>query len=246
MYDGKRSDSFNICNVSINSGLYEEPFVSSRSLVETSIKGNDKPYLNWIKPEPLVLDLAFAFLTPWDDDSIQDVKEWLSQNYYKPLIFSDDVDRLYYCVLISDPKILHNGLCEGYCTLQFRCDGAYSYSPVYIDYWDLSDNTNSIIKEVKNLSKIECKPTLEIIKIDAGDFTINNLSNGNAEFKFTGLLNNEIITVNNDSRRIDTNNPGTYRYDTFNDNYLSLPKGINRLKITGKCKINIKYQFKFL
>jgi predicted phage tail component-like protein len=252
IYNGINSINMNIANVVISTGSglpFNEPFISKRSLVETSIKGRDRPYLNWVKPEPLEFDLTFVFLNKWDDNSIKEVRRWLTQTYYKPMIFDEDPNKIYYAMMVSDPKILHNGLEEGYCNLKFRCDGAYVYSPSYTDTIDASGNVGSTPTSwaFVNNGDIDCKPIIQITKVGNGDFSIINTSLDDYEFKFTGLFDNEVVSVDNDTMKIITSeNSVIYRYDDFNGNYMKFPVGYNYISIIGAAIIDITYQFKYL
>lgn len=136
-YDGKKSIDFGIMNINISSGMQEEPFAYSRSIIEESTRWRSKPYFKGIKKEPLSFTVNFAFEEKWDDEKIHEVKRWLTeQEYYKPLYFSDeedgsDVEKIYYALCINDPTLVHNCLKEGYVSITFRCNDSYAYSPIY-------------------------------------------------------------------------------------------------------------------
>ena len=63
---------------------------------------------------------------------------------------------------------------------------------------------------------------IEIIKVDTGDLAINNLSDYGDEFKFTGLTDKEELIVDCEHQEISVNLTNTWRYDNFNDKYLTL------------------------
>ena len=85
-------------------------------------------------------------------------------------------------------------------------------------------------------------PELQIIKFSNGNLTIKNLTNGGKIFQFNNLVNNEIIYIDNQNRDIISNLYDT-RLDDFNNNYLDLVRGINRLEVVGACKLDFRYQF---
>lgn len=97
-----------------------------------------------------------------------------------------------------------------------------------------------------NRGDIPCEPEVWITKVNNGDFAIINLSHNSEEFKFTQLIDQEVVYVNNEQQDIETSLPVTYRYTNFNDNYLSFPIGKNVLRIEGKGNIKFRYQFKYL
>ncbi|WP_348537792.1 phage tail protein, partial [Paenibacillus sp. LBL] len=119
-------------NVQLSNDLYSESFISERSIQEVEVRGNDKPYFQGVKRSPLVLKLEFAFEGYYDEQRIREVARWLDQDYYKPFYTSDNPERIFYCLLNSDSNLLHNGLKQGYITLEMRCDSPFSYSPEYV------------------------------------------------------------------------------------------------------------------
>ena len=259
MYDSINSVNMKMMNVSMSTSLYEEPFAAQREIKEIKIRGRNKPYYQGIEKSPLVLNLNFAFTETWDDALMHRVKSWLLKDYYKPMIFSEDLDKIYYCVCVSDSKTLHNGLMQGYCTLQFRCDSSYAYSPVYTFQYDLSVNSvNGTVKTINNLGTVDSFPTLSFTKIGDGsgqsDVSIVNLSNGSIESKFTtstdstiisGIVDDETINCDSERQNISTSLSGVYRYDVFNGNYLYLVPGNNRLLIKGNAIFTIQTEYRY-
>lgn len=243
VYDGKYSSDYGLYNISLSNGMYEETFTASRSIKETTVRGNLKPYFQGLEYEPLEFDLSFAFDKTWDDKTIREVARWLTQDYYKPLWFSEHPDRLFYCISVDDQKLVHNGLKQGYVTLTMRCDSPYSYTPVMTSgVHNFTAGTGRI--DFSNDGDTILKPEIWIQKIGNGDVSIRNLTNRGAEFKFKGLLDNETVYVDNEREFIETSIPSTYRIENFNNNYMELVTGVNTLEVTGACKINFRYQFK--
>ncbi len=259
MYNGVNSQDLHLINCTVSTGLYEENFTSSREIQEISIKGRDKPYFQQIKKSPLVLNLTFGFTETWDDNLMKTIKSTLIQSYYKPMIFSEDLDKIYYCILTSDPKILHNGLCEGYCTLEFRCDSSYAYSPVYTFQYDLSVNpVNGTVVTINNLGNVDSFPTVEFLKVGDGsgesDVSITNLSNSSIVSEFTvsqdsqitsGIVDDETINCDSERQNISSDISGIYRYDMFNGNYLYLVPGNNRLLIKGNAVFTFQTEYRY-
>lgn len=247
-YDGIRSTQMGLYNVSIQSGLFSEKFVADREIIEESIMGRDEPYFYGIKRQPLEFQLSFYFDNKWDDKTIEEVALWLSQDKYKPLIFNNHPHKIFYCLPVSDFSIIHNGIKQGYLTLTMRCKSPYIYTPEYNSpIYDFSLNTvDGMDFTFENKGHVNCKPIIHINKIGIGDISIVNLSDEGKEFKFTGLADNETITVNNETEEIETDLTGIYRYNNFNMKFLSLPRGVNRLKAYGNCKIMFKSYFKLL
>ncbi|GIP32605.1 hypothetical protein J2TS4_18150 [Paenibacillus sp. J2TS4] len=121
-----------LINVQLDSGLFAEPFVAEKEVMEVSIRGNDRPYFQGIKRSPLVFSLTFAFKDSYDESKIRDVARWLDKDHYCPFYTASNPERIFYCMLYSDSQLLHNGLRQGYIQLQMRCSDPYSYSPVSV------------------------------------------------------------------------------------------------------------------
>ncbi|GIP32603.1 phage tail domain-containing protein [Paenibacillus sp. J2TS4] len=102
------------------------------------------------------------------------------------------------------------------------------------------------VLEFNNKGDVPLKPELWITKMDNGDFTMINTSNGNEQFKFTDLIDGETVYVNSEKEQIETSLAATYRYSNFNDQYLEFPSGINVLRIIGNAKLQFRHQFKLL
>lgn len=97
-----------------------------------------------------------------------------------------------------------------------------------------------------NIGDTDYEPELWIQKNGTGDFTLINTSNGNEEFKFTGLVNGETVYVNNERQYIETSLPTVYRYKDFNNNYLKISRGRNVFKVRGNATFYFRNQYKFL
>ncbi|MCE5220060.1 MAG: hypothetical protein LLF98_02030 [Clostridium sp.] len=248
IYDGIKSEDQGLWNVNIDSGMLEETFIANRS-IEKIKSYNNKFYFKKINYEPIIILVSFAFKEEFTNSSLDEVKDWLCQSYYKPLQFSENLDRIYYAMITESSDIVHNGLNQGYLKLTFETNAYHGFSPVYQSpLYNLDNNTadGTIIELINKGSKdLLLYPEISLVKtIEDGDVSIINLTNGGLEFKFTGLKTNEDLYINNEEEIIITNLPNTYRYNDFNKNYLSCVKGINRLKILGKCQIQLKYQYK--
>lgn len=245
-YDGIYSDDMGLYNVSVDtSGMYQESFLSNREIRETSIRGNDKPYFQGVHRAPLSLTLSFAFQDSYNEDKIRAVARWLDQDYYKPFYTLDNTDRIFYCMLNSNPTLVHNGLKQGYVTLEMRCDSPYSYSPQFMS--SVYTITNSGTITFTNNGDVNCYPEIWITKVGTGDISIVNTSNKSQEFKFTNILDGEQLYVDNERNYIEsTDSIDPYRYSNFNNVYLEMRRGVNNLNVTGSCSIQFRYQFKTL
>ncbi|MBP1932946.1 phage tail domain-containing protein [Ammoniphilus resinae] len=245
-YAGEKSSDYGIRNIIIGSGLQEEPFLSEQRIKEVKIRGNDKPYYMGIERFPLTFPMSFIFEDNWDESEIRSVARWLSeQTYYQPLFFSNNINRIFYALPVESSQLIHNGLRQGYVTMTWRCDAPWSYSPIYETVHDFSNNTTEGTELIfTNYGDMPCEPELFIYKVGMGDISIVNQSDGSMEFKFSSLADSETVYVHNENQYIETDLPLTYRYENFNNQYLSLYRGVNRLKVYGNCQLKFRYRFR--
>ena len=247
IFNNEYSTNYGIKNCNIQTGIQEELFMHSREILTTQIKGKESPYLQYIKPSPLKLNITLVFEEDFNFEKLNNLAYLLNQPYYVPMIFSEDLHKIYYVLLSDDSNLNHNCINQGYVTLTFICNSPYIYSSIYKSpLYDLTSNPTYTDIEFVNFGYVDCMPELYLSKIGNGDFSIINLSDGGKEFKFINLIDEEEISVNNELKLITTSLSATNRYDNFNFKFLSMNRGKNILRITGTAQFYFKYQFKFL
>jgi phage-related protein len=106
------------------------------------------------------------------------------------------------------------------------------------------NNTTKTIEFINN-GDLDLYPELEIYKIGNGNLSIKNLVGGQ-EFKFIDISNGETLYVDCENENIITDKVNTYRFSNFNDNYLKIYRGVNKLQLTGDFDMQFRYQLKFL
>lgn len=245
LFNNVDSRNFDISSVNIGRGLLEETFVARREIIEEKIKGKTEPYFYGFDSDPIEFDLTLNFDEGFNDSKIRQVSKWLMTGYYAPLIFSEKSDRIYYCMMISDSSIFHNGSNDGYITVRFRCNSPFVYSHFnQTKKYDYSSNTLDGAKiEISNHGDTLCYPEISITKVGDGDISIHNLSN-NKQFELMNLTNGEEVYVNNEREEIITSIDNAYRYDDMVGDFLCLSIGRNTIRINGDLKIQFKYQYK--
>lgn len=245
-FANRKSSDFGIYNVTTQTGLYEESFMGNRSIKEFTIRGRENPYFQEVIKDPKSFQLNFAFQDTWNDELINEVARWLDVDFYQPLTFSEEQEKVYYVMPVNDSSLIHNGLKQGYISLTMRCDSPYSYSHTKVTPWYDCSKSDITMIEISNNGDKPILPQLFITKITSGDLTITNYSNKGEQTIFTSLFDSEELQVNGENEIIETNIPNIWRYDNFNDNYLTLNYGKNTLQINGKCKIRFQYRYKFI
>lgn len=135
-YDGQSNEKFGVYLANIGGGLYNEPFLPNRKIVEKRIASREKPYFQGMEASPLQFSITIV-IKEWDlAQNKRAIARWLFQDYYKPLIFESNPERVFYALIEGDAQLHHNGITTGvqeqaYVTLNVRCDSPYAYTPEY-------------------------------------------------------------------------------------------------------------------
>ncbi|TPF17923.1 distal tail protein Dit [Priestia megaterium] len=243
-FDGIHSSQLDLTQVYVDSGLFEEKFVAPRAINEVTIRGNDTPYYQGVSLSPLEFTVKLYFEEGFTSETIRNVARWLIKNDYKPLTFDSNPERVFYAMFIGDSNLIHNGCEQGYIVLNVRCNSPYSYSKLK-DSDDFHINGEQMI-EIMNDGDLPINPIMDIYKIGRGSLRIDNFSRRDEPFEFDILEDEETLEVDNEEAIITTSISNTDRYDNFNENFLTLERGVNRLLIKGSCIIRFRYQFVFL
>ena len=248
-YDGRWSDTFGLININLDNGMFDESLVSVRSIIESTNKGNEKPLFQGFQNEPLEFDMSIAFTDKFNEEKVHEIIDWLFQEFYKPLYFYGREDRVFYCTPVGDARIVHNGLNEGYFTLTMRCNSPYVYSPIIVsDTIDLSDGTTKEIV-IFNDGFDYLYPEISIEKIGVGSVTFENTKIDGSIWTINKLTDKEEVYIDCSKGIIKSSNErlGVYHYEDISGttSLLKLVKGNNTIRITGKCKVTFRYQFKY-
>ncbi|MBX4147498.1 phage tail domain-containing protein [Paenibacillus lautus] len=246
VYDGIRSDEMGLINVNMQSGMQEDLFMPEQSIKEVTIRGNDTPYFIETERRPFTLNLTFAFEDTFNDEKIQTIENWLgNKTFYKPLYFSDNLEKWYYVLYTGESTLLHNCLKQGYVQIQMRSISPYTYSPIYeSNIYDLTTNTTEGTEIVINNSRnLICKPTILLYKIGNGEISIRNDSDRGKTFRIINLFNDESIVIDSSKEDIISDIPLTFHFDDYFGEFPVFVPGANYLRVFGNCKIKFKYQY---
>lgn len=240
-FNGVSSRTHKVMHVVLDSGMYEETFVASRELNETKVRGSRKPLLHGVEDTPLSFEMIIAVDGVFTEQQISDIIRWLWVDTHKPLYFEGKENKVYYCMPIDDSTIAHNGMSQGYFTVNMRCDSSQIYSPTVTTSTTTVTSTPQTI--TLNLdSHFDIYPEISIKKTGAGHVTLEFLDDGGNIFEVRDLTNAEDIYINCEKEQIQTDIIGVYRYDKVVGHYPKLKYGQNRVKITGACQIQFRYK----
>lgn len=243
-FNGVWSDSFGLITVDLSNGMFEETLVANRDIVETKMQGNNKPLLHHIEDSTLEFPMTIAFKNGYTDSSIDSIIRWLFVDSYKPLYFEGKEDKVYMAMPIGESSIAHNGLNQGYFTINMRCDSPNVYSPFIIS--PLETVTGSKTITVQNNGHFDVYPEISIVKNGSGTITITSVDDGTGNiFEIRDLTNAEDLYINCEKEIIETDVPGEYRYDNIIGDFPKLVYGSNRFVINGSCTIQFKYKNKY-
>lgn len=242
-FAGINSQQYGLLNIVTDGGMYEELFVATREINETKTRGNSRPLLHSIEESPIEFEMTIAFEDGYSDENIDAIIRWLFVDYYRPLHFEGKEDRVYMAMIIGSPRIIHNGLNQGYFTVTVRCDSSRLYSPVVLTPLTTVTGTKEIT--IVSDSHFDIYPEISLLKKGIGHITIESLSDGKSIFEIRNLTNLEDIYLNCEKEIIETDLLGTYRYGNIIGRFPRVKFGENRFSITGDCTIQFRYKNKY-
>lgn len=249
-FDGVNSEEFGIASVELGTGLYEETMVSARAINETQPKKRHQSIFHGITKDNRVFELNLAFENGFNKEKINDIINWLFKDYYKPLYFEGQEDRVVFAIMSGDSNIIHNGVNQGYFTVTVQTNSPYRFSQVIErgstttgESWSDNPSSNRIDSMVlKNEGHIPVYPEFSIRKIGNGDLTIK--VDGRSVL-IVNLTDGENIFIDSMRGKIITDVPGQYRYENIRAGELEdlfLDIGDKEYIITGDAEISCRYR----
>lgn len=236
------SEDMGVVIASPNGGLFQETFLPTRRIVETSV--TNKRYFKRVESEPLSFSLTF-FIAEWHDrDNLRQIARWLFQDYYKPLWFDSNPERIYYAIIEGDSSLIHNGCKDGYIELNIRCSSEYSYSPV--QFASASSSDGQIV--IYNEGDLTIRPKARIKKSPTdGDIEIRNTTT-NQTIKFTDIQRDEEIFIDFENEEIVSSLQylNIYRFGNHNNEWLEFIIDENNLEFIGDFEIEFEYELSYL
>lgn len=252
--NGKHSSEFGIINVQLNSALFEEDFLPNRALKEDVNPFTGERFFLGYTYEPSTFELTLAFQDPWNnEENYEKVQSWLRFEGYREMIFDNYPNFSYYVTYIDAPKISHNGLKQGYITIQFQQSTSERYGKVYERKVFIGSGT--IRKEHKSYERSgkegieihlkgtsDCFPIVVIEKYGASKTVkIKNKMNSTG-IELDNISLGDVVTVDCDFETIDSELNDTFFYNDLKEIGLKLSPGRNVLLFEGEALVRIKYQ----
>lgn len=257
IFDGIKSEDMGLQIMRIDhSGFVETPYISGANIHESALRKRINPYFYGVTRENLEFTVQFVLVDKhgqpkeWSPQERYKIAKWLIHDTYKEFISSDDLGKRYKVLAVSNTDLnLING--QGYIEVNFRCNSPYAFSPIYINNFNLSENSTTQTIVLENMSNVVkfYNPLIEIELVNnATSFQLKNLSNGGKIMKFEFLLPNEIISIDCQNRIIKSNIPDSNPFAKFNVgmNYrywMDLVFGMNQIEVAGNIKLVVKSEF---
>lgn len=246
-FNGISSKTFGLVHVELGNGMYDETLVANRTINETKQVNNDQPIFNGLEYEPLSFELNLAFEKGFNSTLIDDVIRWLFTDYYKPLYFEGNEEKIYYCMPEGNSSITHNGLEQGYVTITMRCKSSKLTSPLKMTQEQIVPSSGSTTVTINNTGHETVYPEISFTKTGSIGEVVIRKNSTNEIVRVKNLKVNESIYIDTFKEIIETNAIGTYRYnDVYGDfRELELTTGQNTYTITGAGKIQFRYRLKY-
>lgn len=242
-YNGVKSKDMGVYLVRMSTGFIDSPMFGDRSLSFDLIQDNPTPYYYGQTVSPFRVKLQIAPTDGRWSRALQDrVTRWLNNGKFNEFYSTDDIDRIYYLSYVGSPMLYRTANQEGYLELEFHNIDCFVRSMSYSEIFDLSEGVMPGVIELTNLGDYPLSPQVQIRKAGAGSVSIVNMSNAGQSFAFANLSDGETLRIDCANRNI-ASDSGAYRYDDFSGSYLTLPYGINRLEVTGKCHLQFSYRY---
>ncbi len=249
IFNGIKSIDMDQYIVRIEGATTPSPFFGGQSISEEFVGDRIKPYHFKTTKDPIEFTIEISPVDEeWTPQRRNEVGRWLIHDTYKPFQTTGDMGKIYYAIATQAPNFTLYGN-RGYVPFTFRTNSPYAWSPEYIDKFDLSDNIDKKIIVLENLSNINknYKPIIEIELVDGEtNIALKNLANKGKEFIFTDLIENEIVSIDNENEDIVSNRANSNPFAKFNKGWLELVYGENRIEVKGKCILRTKMQFPIL
>jgi len=249
IFDGINSTDMGLHIVRIEQGLFSTPYISGQNIIEDDSMKRNMPNFYRTKKNPLEIRIIFSTLCDkFTPEKRYQIAQWLIHDEYKIFQSTDDLAKFYNVIAISNSEFISNGNNQGYFEVIFRCDAPWAWSSTAVYDYDLSDITTPTTITVDSLCNVfkYYYPEVEFKLQDSNTaIKLKNLSDGGNSFEFTGLTALETIYVNNENRRVITDqaSPNNYRLGKFNLKWLRLVYGLNYIEVTGKCLLQFRMKF---
>ena len=241
-FDGESSKAMGVTQVSVSSGLFEDDLMSSRTIESDKGKLSDLTMLKRVIREPITFQMTLFLEDGMEQSAIDRIAYWLDTDEYREFFFDERDDRLAYVLPQGDMKISHDGI-NGYFNVTMIANSPYWHTPVVSVEYEIAGTytfINNGVSAIKPLIMVYANRNIT----EAQPLTIKNLRT-NQEMVVTEMANGEVLTIDCEWENVDSSLPNIYRYDSWNEEYLTLPTGQNILQVSPGAYVVIKYRERY-
>ena len=239
-YDGRSSEEYGLQIADFDSNTVKETDAYSLTLSLQKTPGAVRFFHSGIEFDTAPT-CEFSVLSEREIDimSKRSILSWLTgRKEFKPLRFDggDNGEFTYYCVFTSVKTIWVSGRCHGF-RLTAVFDSPYArLAPTTVKIEGAGVHTVTI----NNMSDIIDGYTYPIVQFAGTSIDIVNTSDDpERHFTFSGLLDNEVITVDNETKYISSTAAGEKLSNFTSKKWLRLRQGMNTLAIISAGEVII-------
>jgi phage-related protein len=191
-----------------------------------------------------VLEFDVTFRTTEEELTAIDaslVQAWLfsQQNYGTLRVIQPDMEDIFFRCFFVDAEIVRVGnIIRGF-NAKVVCDSPFAWGSTKTFTFTASDTNKTHILYNESENSFYTYPYIVINKGSSGSFVLTNITDGNREFKLSGLLSGETVTVDNDLQIL-TATQSVSILSKLGDgianhpkNFFRLLKGVNRVTLNS-------------
>ena len=170
----------------------------------------------------------------WDYSTTVDFLGWIITDDYYEFVSEDNEDIVYYLKGIAYNKRFTNDM-TGIIDVTFKMLSPYGYK-----HYIRQASKNEKIFDVYNYSNVDnaYKPVITLSEISTSTITLTNTTN-NIAFTINNLTSSDIIYIDNMMGTI-TDSKNRNRLNDSNRDWIELTKGLNKISVSGTCKVKIE------
>lgn len=238
VFDGVPSEKYDVflCRKENNAGNRTDDIGSNIKYHTAKTSGMDYNYMVGMEYEDTYeFPLTFGSEHPKDEFDISVLSKWLigHKEYKRLQILQDDLGFIYFNCYIKKFKVTTFGNLPFAFECTVVCDRGWALEKERTYNYNITQNPQTIIHNNISHKNSLTAPKIIITSNKAnGEVSIKNVTNNNWETCLTGLLKDEVITMDSDTEIIESSS-GLLTLGRFNKHYFELVPNQNKIIVTG-------------
>lgn len=180
-----------------------------------------------------------------DRYEVETISSWLTGHHSRKwlTIVQDDMEAFRYKCLISELKLITYGDMPWAFSCKVSCDSPFAYTFPEETVYNVNGEKQVCFYNRSSYNGLY-RPHLEITINGGSEVSIQNLSDDNRIFQFSGLPSGNPLTIYVDNKnQVITNDKNLNLYPYFNMKFFRLLRGDNILKLSGNASIKLVCEF---